>query len=253
MSSQPDFDAILALEKRVLESVDHVVYVSDWARRTVEETRGIHPRSSAVIWNGISDTTAGPPLSRQTLGLASDDFVIINVGTLEPRKNQLGLLDLFHPIAAREPRAKLLLVGDGPDRPRLHAKINALGLQDRVLLLGARRDVPLILGIADLYLHYATLENCPVTLLEAARASLPLAATPAGGVPEILTRCGGIELNTADIPASSDKILSIIHDADLRQKMGHRSRHAFERHFTRDAMTDAYLNLLKLGQEACAS
>ena len=77
-----------------------------------------------------------------------------------------------------------MLVGEGPDRSAIENKVRTLGLMDNVVLLGHRNDVPALLGAADIYVHYSSLENCPVVLLEAGRAALPVAAIPAGGVPE---------------------------------------------------------------------
>jgi len=51
LASQRYFDSVLAMEKQVLESVDRVIYVSNWARDVVEKERDIHPRASSVIWN----------------------------------------------------------------------------------------------------------------------------------------------------------------------------------------------------------
>src|SRR5207302_297008 len=142
------------------------------------------------------------PVDRSTLGLSGDDLVLINVGSLEPRKNQIGLLDLFECVARDHGKARLLLVGDGPQRREIERKIHQRQLADRVGLLGHRRDVPALLNLADVYVHYARLESCPMVLLEAARAARPWAAIPAGGIGELQSRLGGVALDEDD-PAAS--------------------------------------------------
>src|SRR5439155_11719618 len=127
-----------------------------------------------------------PPLRREDLGLGLNDLVLINVGTLEPRKNQIGLLDLFATLAAEHRDMRLLLVGDGPQRAELERKIKAMRFDDRVKLLGHRRDVSSLLKLSDLYVHYARVENCPFVLLEAARAGISSAAIAVGGIHELL-------------------------------------------------------------------
>ena len=79
------------LEKQVIRSVDVVIHNSDWQRSTLEGCRGIRPKSSTVIWLGIPATVPDRSVTRRDFGLSPDDLILINVGSLEPRKNQLGL------------------------------------------------------------------------------------------------------------------------------------------------------------------
>jgi glycosyltransferase involved in cell wall biosynthesis len=250
LKSNRVFDAMMAFEDAVLREVDQVVYVSGWARDVVEHERGIQPRSSHVIWNGLPDLRASSPQSRRTiresLGVAEDQVAIINVGSLEPRKNQLALLDLFARIAAQSPVARLLLVGDGASRPAIEKRIAELKLAEKVRLLGMRHDVPELLAASDIYLHYATAENCPVVLVEAARAGLPVAAIPAGGVPELQREIGGIDLSVSgDLDVSLQALRAVLHEPSARTSLGIRAREAFERRFTRDAMVRQYLSLIE--------
>jgi glycosyltransferase involved in cell wall biosynthesis len=245
LKGQTAFRAMIDLEVDVLSRVDNVIYVSQWARKMVEHDRAITPKASAVIWNGISDETNASTLDRAALGLSEQDVVLTNVGSLEPRKNQVGLLDLFARIADVQPAAKLLLVGDGPDREAIDWKITSLGLKDRVKRLGFRSDVPALLALSDLYIHYAKLENCPVALLEAARAGVASATLPAGGAAEILAALGaGVLLNT-DLEKCAQSLLPLLNDAAARQEMGRRAREGFLERFTQDAMVRQYLGQLQ--------
>lgn len=246
LRGQALFDEIDRLERDVMCRVDDVVYVSAWSRDEVERMRGILPRRSHVIWNGIADQVATTGLARADLGLAPDDVVLISVGTLEPRKNQLGLFDVFARLAPRHPHAKLLLVGDGPDRGALQKRISAAGLADRVRLLGHRTDVPALLALADIYVHFAHVESCPVALLEAARAGLPFAAVYGGGIAELAgTLESGVQLDPAD-PVACERIIDpLIRDANLRSELRQRSRRNFERSLTQDAMVTRYVQVLK--------
>ena len=245
------FQDVLAFEQSVLQRVDRVIYVSGWARRVVEQERGIRPRTSSVIWNGIAPTPPPQRLRRDELGLSADHLVMISVGTLEPRKNQLGLVDLFAQVAGEFPAARLLLVGDGPSRHEIERRIDQHGLQQKVKLLGFRGDVADLLGIADMYVHYAAMENCPMVLLEAARAALPVAAAASGGVPELLDELGGIPLDSSNPSQSLAALRPILQDARQRSQAGCTTRERFHRRFTRQAMVREYLRVLGLshGQE----
>lgn len=252
LDDEAAYQSILDFERQVMTGVDQVIYVSNWARQVVEQERGIAPRSARVIWNGIPTHSQQSPIARKSLGAAPDDLVLINVGTLEPRKNQIGLLDLFARIAAEYPSARLVLIGDGPGRASIEQKIMDLGLFDRVRLLGHRPDVPELLPAADLYVHYASLENCPVVLIEAARAALPIAALPGGGARELLDALGGIPLDPANCDRAFHALQPLLQSKEMRQRAGRASREAFERSFTCEAMASAYLDALHLSQPARA-
>jgi glycosyltransferase involved in cell wall biosynthesis len=105
--------------------------------------------------------------------------------------------------------------------------------------------VPALLPLADLYIHYAALENCPLALIEAARAGLAFAAVPAGGVPELQRALDcTCELQPHDLRASMDNIRPLLDKPTLRQAAGARAREKFKSTFTREAMTKAYLEAL---------
>ena len=243
------------LEKQVIQSVDVVIHNSDWQRSTIEEYRGIRPKSSTVIWYGIPATVPDHGVTRRELGLGPDDLVLIYIGSLEPRKNQLGLLDLFAEVSTRYSHAKLFLVGgDGPQRSAIQRKIKRHGLDSKVRLLLDRPDVPALLRIADIYIHYATLESFGIVLAEAARAGLPLAAIPVGGVSDVLSQLqGGIPLHVNDPRASLEALRPLLEDPALRAEMGRRARRNFDQFFTQEVMVGNYLRALGLipGDHAC--
>jgi glycosyltransferase involved in cell wall biosynthesis len=245
LSGRRRYDEMLRFEDSVLSEVDRVIYVSHWARDSVEQSRGLRTRSSAVIWNGVNDVPATTSPTRKELGVADDAIVLINVGSLEPRKNQLGLLPLFAEINAQHPSTRLVLIGDGPQRDEIERKIAQLELSGVVRLLGHRRDVPAILPLADLYVHYASLENCPLALIESARAGVPFAAVPAGGVPELQTALGcRIDLTPHDLRQSLDNLRPLLENGERRRQQGQIARERFVATFTHQAMTCAYLEAL---------
>ncbi|HWE01397.1 MAG TPA: glycosyltransferase family 4 protein [Tepidisphaeraceae bacterium] len=243
LHDRASYRAMLDFERAVMGAVDHVVYVSRWARRVVEEERRIVTRGSSVIWNGIAAASPAA-VARETIGLKPSDLAIINVGSLEPRKNQFGLLDLFLRVSRYHANARLILVGEGPDRQRLRQRIAELRLDDRVMLLGLRRDVPALLATSDLYVHYAAMENCPLALIEAARAALPIAGAPGGGAAELLSALGGVTLDPADVATSCNALLPLLNDLSVRRRFGDAGRAAFDRSFTREAMIGAYIKTL---------
>ena len=89
------------------------------------------------------------------------------------------------------------------------------------------------------------MENCPLALIEAARAGLAFAAVPAGGVPELQRALDcQYELQPHDLRASMDNLRLLLDNADCRKDAGARAQRQFKATFTRDAMTQAYIDAL---------
>ena len=110
-------------------------------------------------------------------GLPADALVICHVGRFAEQKNHALLLRIAADVFAREPRAHLVLIGDGPLRPPIEAEANKLGIAGRVRFLGPRPDVPRLLGAADVFLLPSLFEGLPLVALEAQGAGVPVILT----------------------------------------------------------------------------
>jgi glycosyltransferase involved in cell wall biosynthesis len=142
---------------------------------------------SQVLHNGCDPAafrqTVERPVVRAELGLGSSDLVIGHAGRFREPKNHAFWVDVAAEVARCEPRARFLLLGDGPLRPSVEAKIARLGLNGRFRLPGARSDVArLMLGAMDLLLFPSLWEGLPLAVVEAQAAGLPCLVSQA--VPE---------------------------------------------------------------------
>lgn len=113
---------------------------------------------------------------RGTLGIGEEP-VVIHVGNLNPVKNHQFLLDVFRCVLEIVPTAKLLIVGDGPERARIESRITELGMDWSVLILGKRTDVPDLLMAADAFVFPSFHEGFPGAALEAVTSGLPVIAS----------------------------------------------------------------------------
>lgn len=111
---------------------------------------------------------------REKIGV-TDKFVIGNVGSLKPQKNQTFLLDIYAKFVKERPEIKsvLLLVGDGQLRQDLERKAELLGIQNQVMFMGVRKDVSDLLQAVDLFILPSLYEGLPVIGVEAQTAGLP--------------------------------------------------------------------------------
>ena len=115
---------------------------------------------------------------RQELGLA-DAFIIGHIGRFVPQKNHLFLMQTFKKIAEKIPSARLLLIGDGPKRTEIMQLAEELHLEERILFLGQRNDIPDLIQAMDLFLLPSIYEGLPVSCLEVQAAGLPCIASDA--------------------------------------------------------------------------
>ncbi len=123
---------------------------------------------------------------RRELGLTANEFVVLQVARLNPLKDHLTALRAIERLAARGIPAKLVLAGDGEERSKIEDFVSSHGLAQRVVLLGARRDVPRLMAAADVFLLSSISEGIPLTFIEAMSAALPIVATDVGGCAEVV-------------------------------------------------------------------
>lgn len=141
-------------------------------------------RPFTVCHNGV-DTARfrfSPALRRDmraALGLADGARVLGTVGALSAAKDPLFAAEVFAALRRREPGVRLLVVGDGPLRGELEARLTALGVRDAAVLAGARQDVPALLDAMDAFLLPSRHEGFPLALVEALCSGLPCVAADA--------------------------------------------------------------------------
>lgn len=111
---------------------------------------------------------------RNQFNFASDDIVFGHVGRFEYAKNHLFLIELFHKISLLNNNCKLLLVGNGRLKNNICDKINEMNLNDKVVILDARDDIPSILSSMDFFLFPSIFEGLGMVAVEAQASGLPI-------------------------------------------------------------------------------
>lgn len=172
---------------------DRITAVSKGVKESLRGIEGFRAERIEVLYNGI-DVERFPPMSPQAkreakarLGHRLPGPLIGTIGRLDPIKNQGLLIAALALLSPKVPGLALAIVGDGPERKRLGALADGLGVAERVYFLGKRTDIVEVLSALDVFALSSFSEGTPMTILEAMAASLPIVSTAVGGIPEVLT------------------------------------------------------------------
>jgi glycosyltransferase involved in cell wall biosynthesis len=210
-------------------------------RATLIRDNGIDPERIESIPTGIDGTRFAPGdtlAARAALNLPRDVPLIGIVATLRSWKGHRYLLDAVTRLAARD--ARLVIVGDGPQREALEAQVDAVGLRARVVFAGQQDDVAPWLRALDVFAlpSYAN-EGVPQALLQAMFTGVPCVTTDAGAIPEI-ARHGETALVVAreDSGALAAGLDTLLADAALRQRLAATARAYVVPRFGLPAMLD---------------
>ncbi len=183
---------------------------------------------------------------RAELGLPGDVLIVGNVAALAWHKGQKDLLAAFPHVLESRPEARLVLVGEGDQRESLQAQVRRLGLAERVVLTGARADVPRLLSAFDLFCMPSYFEGLCNSVLEAFAVRVPVVATRAGGLPEIVADGGtGLLVPPHDPPALASALLRLAADAPLRARLVESAHRLVRERFGADTMVERTIDLYR--------
>lgn len=230
----------------MLRRRDRVVAVGGAVRQALVANEGISAARIEVIYNGV-ELPAGMPepgeriAVRDELGLAADEFVLLQIARLDAIKDHATAVGTMARVAAVEPRARLMIVGDGPERGRIEAEIQRRGMGGWVRMLGERHDVARLLSGADAFLLTSVSEGIPVTIIEAMGAGLPVVATDVGGVGEVVEQAvTGLLAPAGAEQQLAEAVLRLAGDQQVCAAMGAAGRRRAEAMFTEQQMHAAY-------------
>ena len=217
-----------------------------------QEGVGARPWSrtrEVVIPNGIQLPAASTPEDRRRarglLGVDDDEFVVGIVARLSPQKAHEVLLEAFHLLLIHQPLSRLIIVGGGARETELHGIAERLGIHDRVVFLGVRRDVPDLLPGFDVACLSSVHEGLPVTVLEAMGAGLPIVATDCGDLRSLVTEgVHGYLVQVGDHEGFAERLVRLARDPGSRAAMGRAARLEVETHHSLREMTVGYERLL---------
>jgi len=169
-----------------------VTAVSHAVLKTLVRIEGFPAARIEVVYNGIdvarhaARTDHAQREARTRLGIPIGVPVVGTIGRLDRVKNYGLLLVTFRQLLVDLPDARLVIVGDGPDRPRLEVLAAEAGVAGAVRWLGRRDDIEQILPAFDVFALTSLSEGTPMTIIEAMAASIPIVSTAVGGISEMV-------------------------------------------------------------------
>ncbi|MEW6224345.1 MAG: glycosyltransferase [Chloroflexota bacterium] len=195
----------------------------------VAAREGIDRASIRIIRNGVLIPDPMPADERRTRragwGAADDDLVVGYVGSMRPGKGHARIVAAMPDLIRQVPKARLVLVGGGPERPVIERRIAELGVGDRVTLTGDVVDARPLFGALDLFVSASMAEGLPNSVLEAAAAGIPIVTTAAGGTVEIVEDGRtGLVVPVDDDAGLRVALTRLASDAPLRLRLGSAAR-----------------------------
>lgn len=168
------------------------------------------------------------------------ESVLLHISNFRPVKRIFDVLEIFRRVVAKTP-AKLMMVGDGPERSPAEKFCRDHGISQQVLFLGRQDNVPDILSCADVLLLPSELESFGLVALEAMSCEVPVVATNVGGIPEVVIHGEtGFLAELGDVDRMAEYSLEIIQNRDLRKKMAAAGRRRAVEHYDQSAIVPQY-------------
>jgi glycosyltransferase involved in cell wall biosynthesis len=229
---------IKQLENQIIPLVKGIVYVSGFAKKVVNQNINETTKVKSIILPNFIQK----PGKIEPSNTKGD---LINIGTLEHRKNQSYLLQVLAEAKKQNKIYKLTLVGDGPDREKLIGLAQALGIYEQVNFIGHQKQIYSLLAAHCIYVHSALMESMGIVLIEAMAVGLPAIAAPVGGIPEVFSDgVEGLYWPLDNSLAAAQKLIELMEAPETRQRMGTAAKIRFEQNFETNVVAGKLLRFL---------
>jgi sugar transferase (PEP-CTERM/EpsH1 system associated) len=246
------------MRRLAYELAHRVVAVSGQLRAHHAGRTGFAAERITVIHNGVDNRRFRPDPEtrgrvRRELGLPDGEFCIGCVGNLFPVKDHMTLLRAIGEFAQESRAWRLLLIGEGPERPALEAFVKRAEWRGRVCFLGSSNRVAELLQTIDAYVLPSVFEGISNALLEAMASGIPAIATAVGGNPEVvIDGVSGLLFPAGDSRRLAGHLRALEARPEMRQRLGQHARRRVAEEFSIDSMAGKYADLYQAAGQARA-
>lgn len=210
---------------------------------------GLDPARVVRVASAVDTERHRPDLAARarlaaTLNNPPGSIVIGVVAQLIPRKGHALLLDCLQAVISRHPEVQVLCFGRGPQERALRRRIAARGLAEHVRLMGFRDDLAVLMPGLDLLVHPARREGLGVAVLEAMSCGVPVVASDAGGIPDIVEHeRSGLLFASGDSRELCAALLRMLDDEALRLRLARSGRERVKSRFSVQRMSRRYMEV----------
>jgi glycosyltransferase involved in cell wall biosynthesis len=225
-----------------------IVGVSDHTSQNLIMYEKISPKKVVTIPNGIDGSRfqiiIDKEKKRKELGILKNGPIMGLGVRLTEQKGITYLLQAMPEIIKEIPNVTLVIAGEGPLDDSLKKECISLGLEENVLFVGRRLDIPELIKLFDLYVLPSLWEGLPMVLLEAMAAGCPIVATDVGGNSTLIEDgFNGSLVKSGDFSALSKEVIKLLIDRDICNKYSANSKKRFDDKFSANYMTKQYERL----------
>jgi glycosyltransferase involved in cell wall biosynthesis len=228
---------------------DRVICVSEAVRQVVLERERIDPDRVVVIHNGIeplsNDEVGDRQAVREELGLNESDLVVGMVANLNRRvKGVSHFIDALPLILEAVPSVRFVIFGKGKEESALREQAQSLGVAASLKFAGFRPDIERYYAALDVSVLTSLTEGLSISLLQSMQHGLPVVVTRVGGNPEVVVEGDtGFLVPVRDPAEFARKVVGLLRDPDLRQRMGESGRARVSEAFQVERAADRYLEI----------
>ena len=225
-----------------IEQSNGVTSISDYLREETLRVFGIQ-KDIRVIKNFVNCTLYQPDNEKKGAAAyaPNGEKLLIHLSNFRPVKRVADCVRIFAEVRERGVKARLLMVGDGPDRGAAEHLARSLGVSCDVLFLGKQNHVERLIPLAHVLLMPSELESFGLVALEAMACGVVPVATRVGGVPELITdEEDGFLENVGDISAQADRVAALLTDDQLHYRMAKAGRWNAGERFCTDHIIPQY-------------
>jgi len=179
---------------------------------------------------------------REELAPAGEKL-LVHVSNFRAVKRPIDCVEILAKVKEKGGKARLIMVGDGPERSACYYQAEKLGVKDECVFVGKQANISDYLGVADIFLLPSELESFGLAALEAEACEVPVIATRIGGIPEVVTDGEtGFLSDIGDIEKMSDDVMKLLKDEEMRIAFGEKARESAVSRYGSELIIPQYIS-----------
>ena len=182
--------------------------------------------------------------------------LLVHVSNFRAVKRPVDCVEIMAKVKEKGGKARLIMVGDGPERSACYYQAEKLGVKDETIFVGKQANIADYLGIADVFLLPSELESFGLAALEAEACEVPVIATRIGGIPEVVTDGEtGFLSDIGDTEKMSDDVMKLLNNEEMRSEFGRKARESAVSRYGSELIIPQYITFYEkvLGAQSAAA